>query len=152
MLAAYAGESNAVLGSDQMGGGEDECETGAVPCRSRCIACCDNNVSIWTDSCSSRYGKSIARHQRSSRLDGWSSEVVAVSGFMFLIPTLILLHLPAGHAVQDRKNNITLYCALLAVNGVNMAVINSPGIVDSDVVQKYDKANPGFFGENVPYT
>jgi hypothetical protein len=34
-----------------------------------------------------------------------------------------------------------------------MAIIGSPSIVEAgDVVQKYDKSNPNFFGKNGPYT
>jgi hypothetical protein len=54
--------------------------------------------------------------------------------------------------VRGEKGNTFLYCALLALNGVGMAVIGSPSIVEaSDVVQKYDRANPEFFGANGPY-
>jgi hypothetical protein len=81
-------------------------------------------------------------------VDKYGTKPAAVLGFGYLIPTLFLLQLahPGG------KNQIILYSALLALCGVGMAVIESPGIVEaSNVVQKYDKANPDFFGEQGPY-
>ena len=72
----------------------------------------------------------------------------AVLGFGYLVPALILLRLarPGG------KQQIIIYCALLALNGVGLAIIGSPSIVEASyVVQKYDEANPGFFGANGPY-
>ena len=85
-------------------------------------------------------------------VDKFGTKLVAVVGFAYLVPTLILLRLPSEHIVEDRKQNIILYCALLALNDVGLAIIGSPSIVEaSDVVQKYDKANPEFFGKNGPY-
>lgn len=76
-------------------------------------------------------------------------KLVAVAGFTYLVPALILLRLPTMDIVHDRTGNIVLFCAMLALNGVGLAVIGSPSVVEaSDVVQKYDKQNPGFFGEN----
>lgn len=58
----------------------------------------------------------------------------------------------AEHIIEERKPSIILYCGLLALIGVDMAITSSPSIVEaSDVVQKDDKANPDFFGENGPY-
>jgi MFS family permease len=85
-------------------------------------------------------------------VDRFGTKLAAVVGFAYLVPTLILLRLPSEHIVKDRKQNIILYCALLALNGVGMAIIGPPSVVEaSEVVQKYDKANPGFFGKNGPY-
>ncbi|KAK5625268.1 hypothetical protein RRF57_000984 [Xylaria bambusicola] len=68
-----------------------------------------------------------------------------------MVPALILLRIPAEELLP-KSQNIVLYCAILALNGVGLAVIGSPSVVEaSDVVQKYDKANPGFFGKNGPY-
>ena len=72
----------------------------------------------------------------------------AVFGFGYLAPALILLRLarPGG------TRQIVLYCTLLAFNGVGLAIIGSPSIVEAAyVVQLYDKANPDFFGVNGPY-
>lgn len=85
-------------------------------------------------------------------VDKYGTKPAAVIGFGYLVPALILLRLPSDHIIHDKKNNIILYCALLALNGVGMAVIGSPSIVEaSAVVQKYDKSNPEIFGENGPY-
>ena len=85
-------------------------------------------------------------------VDKYGPKPAAVIGFAYLVPTLILLRLPTDHLVPSRSTNIILYCGLLSLNGIGMAVIGSPSIVEaSDVVQKYDKANPGRFGDNGPY-
>ncbi|GAW17779.1 hypothetical protein ANO14919_072460 [Xylariales sp. No.14919] len=84
-------------------------------------------------------------------VDRYGTKRAAVIGFGWMVPVLILLRLPSDEILPKSKN-IVLYCALLALNGVGLAVIGSPSVVEaSDVVQKYDKANPGFFGENGPY-
>ncbi|KAJ9606956.1 hypothetical protein H2200_008967 [Cladophialophora chaetospira] len=85
-------------------------------------------------------------------VDRYGTKPAAVIGFGYLVPTLILLRLPSAEITPTRHTNIILYSALLSLNGVGLAVIGSPSIVEaSDVVQKYDKANPGLFGENGPY-
>jgi len=85
-------------------------------------------------------------------VDKYGTKPAAVFGFSYLVPTLALLRLPTVGVVHGRKATEILWCAMLALNGIGLAVIGSPSIVEaSDVVQKYDKANPGFFGENGPY-
>ncbi|KIY00565.1 uncharacterized protein Z520_03228 [Fonsecaea multimorphosa CBS 102226] len=85
-------------------------------------------------------------------VDKYGTKPAAVLGFGYLVPTLILLRLPSAQIAPSRTANIVLYSALLALNGIGLAIIGSPSIVEaSDVVQKYDKANPGLFGENGPY-
>ncbi|KAI0544356.1 major facilitator superfamily domain-containing protein [Xylaria curta] len=84
-------------------------------------------------------------------VDRYGTKPAAVIGFGWMVPSLILLRLPADEMLPKSKN-IILYCALLALNGAGLAIIGSPSVVEaSNVVQKYDKANPGFFGENGPY-
>ncbi|KAI0862240.1 major facilitator superfamily domain-containing protein [Xylaria cubensis] len=84
-------------------------------------------------------------------VDRYGTKPAAVIGFGWMVPVLILLRLPSAELLPKSKN-IILYCALLALNGVGLAIIGSPSVVEaSSVVQKYDKANPGFFGENGPY-
>ncbi|KAI1743873.1 major facilitator superfamily domain-containing protein [Xylaria scruposa] len=84
-------------------------------------------------------------------VDRYGTKPAAVIGFGWMVPSLILLRLPSDEMLPKSKN-IILYCALLALNGVGLAIIGSPSVVEaSSVVQKYDKANPGFFGENGPY-
>ncbi|EXJ69047.1 uncharacterized protein A1O5_07982 [Cladophialophora psammophila CBS 110553] len=85
-------------------------------------------------------------------VDKYGTKPAAVLGFAYLVPTLILLRLPSSQIAPNRTTNVVLYCALLALNGVGLAIIGSPSIVEaSDVVQKYDKANPGLFGQHGPY-
>ncbi|OTA83149.1 hypothetical protein M434DRAFT_84084 [Hypoxylon sp. CO27-5] len=84
-------------------------------------------------------------------VDRYGTKLASVVGFGYLVPVLILLRLPSDRLLFG-TSNIILYCALLALNGVGLAIIGSPSIVEtSAVVQKYDKANPGFFGINGPY-
>ncbi|KAI0460584.1 major facilitator superfamily domain-containing protein [Xylaria acuta] len=84
-------------------------------------------------------------------VDRYGTKHAAVIGFGWMVPVLILLRLPSDEMLPKSKN-IILYCALLALNGVGLAIIGSSSVVEaSDVVQKYEKANPGFFGENGPY-
>lgn len=81
-------------------------------------------------------------------VDRYGPKPAAVLGFGYLVPVLILLRLarPGGTSA------IVIYCALLALCGVGMGVIGSPSIVEASyVVTQYDKANPGFFGEQGPY-
>ncbi|KAI1109382.1 major facilitator superfamily domain-containing protein [Nemania sp. NC0429] len=89
-------------------------------------------------------------------LAGWAvdrhgTKPVAVVGFAWMVPALALLRLPPQEPLP-RPQNIALYCALLALNGVGLAMISSPSVVEaSDVVKRYERANPGFFGDNGPY-
>lgn len=81
-------------------------------------------------------------------VDRYGAKPAAVIGFGYLAPVLVLLRLvqPGG------KSQIIIYCALLALCGMGMAVIGSPSIVEAAyVVQMYHKANPDFFGEQGPY-
>ena len=85
-------------------------------------------------------------------VDKYGTKPAAVLGFGYLVPALVLLRLPSEEITSSRKSNIILYCAILSLNGIGLAVIGSPSVVEaSDVVQKYDKANPGLFGENGPH-
>ena len=86
-------------------------------------------------------------------LAGWSVDrrgpkLLAVCGFGFLVPAIVLLRLvqPGG------KSQIALFCGLLALCGAGLGAIGSPSIVEAAyVVQRYDNANPDFFGVNGPY-
>lgn len=81
-------------------------------------------------------------------VDRYGTKPAAVIGFTYLVPVLILLRLPH----RGGMSQIVLYCAILALCGIGLAVIGSPSIVEaSQVVQKYDKTNQGFFGANGPY-
>lgn len=79
-------------------------------------------------------------------VDKFGPKPAAVLGFGYLAPVLVLLRLP------DENHQIVMYCAILALCGVGMAAIGSPSIVEAaSVVEKYEKANPNFFGKNGPY-
>ena len=81
-------------------------------------------------------------------VDRYGTKPAAVVGFGYLVPVLVLLRL----AHRGGTSQIIEYCALLALCGVGLAVIGSPSIVEASfVVQRYDKANPDFFGANGPY-
>ncbi len=81
-------------------------------------------------------------------VDRYGTKPAAVVGFGYLVPVLVLLRL----AHHGGTSQIVEYCALLALCGVGLAVIGSPSIVEASfVVQRYDKANPDFFGANGPY-
>ncbi|KAL8782429.1 MAG: hypothetical protein Q9213_005393 [Squamulea squamosa] len=81
-------------------------------------------------------------------VDKYGPKPAAVLGFGYLVPVLILLRLarPGG------TSEIVIYCALLSLCGLGLAIIGSPSIVEASyVVSQYDKANPKFFGEQGPY-
>ncbi|KAI1505197.1 major facilitator superfamily domain-containing protein [Biscogniauxia marginata] len=84
-------------------------------------------------------------------VDRFGTKPAAVIGFGYMVPVLILLRLVSDQILSG-PSNVILYCSILALNGIGLAIIGSPSIVEaSNVVQKYDKANPGFFGDNGPY-
>ena len=81
-------------------------------------------------------------------VDNYGTKPAAVIGFGYLAPVLVLLRIPH----QGGKSQIIIFCACLSLCGVGLAIIGSPSIVEaSQVVQRYHKANPDFFGEQGPY-
>lgn len=81
-------------------------------------------------------------------VDRYGTKVVAVVSYGYLVPILTLLRLvqPGG------KKQIIIYGALLALSGVGLAGIGAPSLVEAGaVVQKYNEANPKFFGDDGPY-
>jgi len=82
-------------------------------------------------------------------IDRWGTRIVGVIGFLFLVPALVLLRLPFEQAVVDSlstAHQITLYAALLAVNGIGEAIIAPIPTVESGlIVDKYWKANRDLF-------
>ena len=81
-------------------------------------------------------------------VDKYGVKPVATVSYAFLTPVLVSLR--SVHA--GGKDQIVLYCILLALCGVGQAAIGAPSIVEAgDVVNKYHKANPETFGENGPY-
>ena len=81
-------------------------------------------------------------------VDKFGPKPAAVVGFGYLVPVLVLLRLVRSGGTSQ----IVVYCTLLALCGIGLAVIGSPSVVEAAfVVEKYDKANPDFFGEQGPY-
>lgn len=67
-------------------------------------------------------------------------------GYLALVLTLLRLVRPGG------TTEIIQYCAQLALCGLGLALIGSPGIVEAAaVVERYYSANPDLFGKNGPY-
>lgn len=84
-------------------------------------------------------------------VDRFGTKAAATSGYAFLVPCLLLLGLPEKKLVS-KEANVALFCTILALNGIGLAVVTSPGYVEAiDVTTKYQVANPGHFGENGPY-
>jgi len=82
-------------------------------------------------------------------VDRFGTKPVAVFGFGYLVPILILLRIPTS---SPYPKEVIVYGVLMGVAGVGMAVIGSPSIVEAGaVVDKYYKRNPDFFGEQGPY-
>jgi len=84
-------------------------------------------------------------------VDRRGPRIMAVAGYIFQAPCLLLLGISSRDAIQGQAR-LALFCVALALNGVGMAVISLPGFVEAtNVTQKYAEANPGFFGKNGPY-
>lgn len=84
-------------------------------------------------------------------VDKYGTKVVATAGYLFLVPCLLLLGLPSQRILAGTEN-VVLFCAVLALNGAGMSIIASPGLVEAThITEKYEAANPDFFGENGPY-
>lgn len=81
-------------------------------------------------------------------VDRYGPKPVAVIGYGYLVPVLILLRL----VHRGGTPQIIQYCILLALCGLGTGVIGSPSVVEASyVVQRYHKANPDFFGAGGPY-
>ncbi|MCJ1353216.1 MAG: hypothetical protein MMC33_003201 [Icmadophila ericetorum] len=81
-------------------------------------------------------------------VDKYGPKPAAVLGFAFEVLALILLRVPQpGGTVQ-----IVVFCILVALNGVGLAAIGSPSIVEASYVcDGYFNANRDFFGGEGPY-
>ena len=88
-------------------------------------------------------------------VDRYGPRLFSVLGFAFLVPTLILLRLPQEQTILDKLENghlIALYASLLALNGVGLAIIGSPSIVEAGrLVENYSKANKDIFSRGAPW-
>jgi MFS family permease len=87
-------------------------------------------------------------------VDRYGTKPLSVLGFTWLVPSLVLLRLSTDSSFGDKLDlgrHVALYAGLLASNGVGLAIINSPAIVEAgNVVEKYWKANGDIF-ETAPY-
>jgi MFS family permease len=87
-------------------------------------------------------------------VDRYGTKLFSVLGFAALVPSLVLLRLPTDETITDSIGNtrhIALYAGLLAANGIGLAVINSPSIVEAgNVVESYWRANQDIFHQ-APY-
>lgn len=81
-------------------------------------------------------------------VDRYGTKPGAVLGFAFLVPVLVCLRIPH----EGGKDQIIVYCVLLSLSGMGIALQGAPSIVEAgNVVRKYHDANPEFFGEQGPY-
>lgn len=81
-------------------------------------------------------------------VDRYGTKPAAAGGYGYLVPVLVLLRIPQPGGTKQ----IAIYCVLLALSGIGLAVIGAPSIVEAGaVVQKWHKANPEVFGEQGPY-
>lgn len=81
-------------------------------------------------------------------VDRYGSKPIALFGYGFLVPALLVLRLVQPGDTQQ----MIRYAILLAVCGVGLAFIGPPGLVEgSFIVKRYHQANPGFFGDQGPY-
>jgi MFS family permease len=87
-------------------------------------------------------------------VDKYGTRPFSVLGFTWLVPALALLRLSTDSSTTsklDGGHQIALYASLLALNGVGLAIINSPSIVEAgNIVEKYYNANRDLFAQ-APY-
>ena len=81
-------------------------------------------------------------------VDKYGPKPAAVIGFLFEVPALILLRVPRPGGTAQ----IAIYCVIVALNGIGLAAIGSPSIVEASYVcDGYFNANKDFFGGEGPY-
>lgn len=87
-------------------------------------------------------------------VDRYGTKLPSTFGLMWLVPTLVLLRLVTSPTIidgLDQSSHIALYATLLGLNGVGVAAVNAPCIVEAgNVVEKYYKANGDIF-EQPPF-
>lgn len=86
-------------------------------------------------------------------VDRYGPRLFSVLGFALLVPSLVLLRLPlALEGVLDEGRRIALFVGLLALNGVGLAVVGSPGVVEAGrLVENYTRANEEIFPDGPPW-
>jgi hypothetical protein len=81
-------------------------------------------------------------------VDRFGTKPLATLAFLYLTPFLILLRLPQ----RGGADQIRVYATVLAFCGIGLAGIDAPSLVEGGiVVDKFHRANPGYFGVNGPY-
>ncbi|KAL1640530.1 hypothetical protein SLS58_006880 [Diplodia intermedia] len=82
-------------------------------------------------------------------VDRFSPRVVAVVGYAWLTPVLSLFQ---SFARPGGGHEIAVFCVLLSLCGVGVAIVNAPSLVEAGlVVDAYHKANPELFGARGPH-
>ncbi|KAB2581390.1 putative MFS-type transporter [Lasiodiplodia theobromae] len=82
-------------------------------------------------------------------VDRFSPRVVAVVGYAWLTPVLSLFQLLA---VPGGGHEIAVYCVLLSLCGIGIAIVNAPSLVEAGlVVDRFHEANPELFGARGPH-
>lgn len=80
--------------------------------------------------------------------DKYGTKALAVAGYLWLVPALILLRVPQA---EPLGKDLAIYCVILALNGAGLATIGAPSLVEAGaVVDKFYHANPENF-PNSPY-
>ena len=81
-------------------------------------------------------------------VDQYGPKPAAVLGFAWEVPALILLRIPQAGGTKQ----IVVFSIIAALNGIGLAAIGSPSIVEASYVcEGYFKNNKEFFGGEGPY-
>lgn len=87
-------------------------------------------------------------------VDRYGTKIFSVIGFTWLIPTLVSLRLPTESSVIEKFSSeqvVALFASLLALNGIGLAIVNSPSLVESGrIVKMFYEANKDLF-DQAPY-
>ena len=82
-------------------------------------------------------------------VDRFGTKLVSTVGCVIAAAGLVLLRIPVP---TDGKREIVLYVLFLGISGFGVALLDSPGVVESVIlVKKYHEINPTLFGEDGPY-
>lgn len=82
-------------------------------------------------------------------VDKYSPKPVALFAYIYLVPAQVVLRFTIPGGLKE----VIMYGGLLAANGIGLAAIGAPGIVESGaVIDRYWRANPEFFGDQGPYS
>ncbi|KAF5572243.1 membrane transporter [Fusarium pseudocircinatum] len=84
-------------------------------------------------------------------VDKYGTKLISTIEYGFLASCLILLGLPSQQPIGENVK-VVVYCIVLALDGVGLAIIKLPGFVEAgDVMKKYEAANPTLFGDHGCY-